>query len=135
MKKNLLHGATAGLLSGIACIIYNNVYSQALLVNYSKVVNATGLLITCIAGCTVASLGYYYLLRIAKNKTETIFNSIFLVLTFASFIGPFAATLPNDTEAPELFIGLTIPMHLFPIIFWLATKPLFNQKAFDYDQQ
>jgi drug/metabolite transporter (DMT)-like permease len=133
MKKNLIHGVIAGMLAGIACIIYNNTYSQALVVDYSKVVNIGGLIISCVLGCLLASVGYIYLPKIIKNKVEPIFNVIFVVLTFASFVGPFAATLPTNIDAPELFIGLTIPMHLFPIIFWLAIKPFFKDiKKEDY---
>jgi uncharacterized membrane protein len=126
MKNNLLHGLLAGLMAGIASMVYNNIYCKALVLDYAKVVNNMGLITSCVIGCLLAAVGNYYFSKFVKNKSEIWFNIIFAALTFASFVGPFATTLPNTIEAPELFIGLTIPMHLFPILFWLVTKPLFN---------
>jgi len=49
----------------------------------------------------------------------------FLILSFASFYSPFAVMLPMNVQSSELFPGLTIPMHLMPVLFWIAMKPFF----------
>jgi len=38
----------------------------------------------------------------------------------------FGFELPLDIEQPELFPGLSAALHLFPVLFWLATKSLFK---------
>ena len=55
-------------------------------------------------------------------------NFVFAILTFASILGPFATKLPLDVEMPELFPGLTVPMHFFPALAWFTLKPLFIKK-------
>ena len=59
------------------------------------------------------------------NKGEIIFNLSFSILSFASIIIPIAAKLPLDVQNPELFPGLTVPMHFFPALGWYTLKPIF----------
>ncbi len=125
MKQVLFHGLTAGLLAGAASAVYNGAYSAALLTDFARVVNIVGMFGACIFGCIAASLGYHFLRKLKLKYTEVLFNIVFLVITFASFYPSFAMDLPVDIESPELFVGLVIPMHLFPVLFWLAAKPLF----------
>ncbi len=128
MKTTFFHGMLAGILAGIASVVYSQVYCQALLLNFSKVVNASGMIGASIFGCVLASLGYHFFSKFVRRNVNTWFNIIFLILTFASCIGIFSAELPMDIESPEMFIGLTMPMHLFPFMFWLAVKPLFEKR-------
>lgn len=126
MKRVFYHGIVSGALAAIAAIVYNYAYSQALAVNFSRIVNNISIAGVNIAGCLIASLGYYIIgLKVTKH-TDVVFNIVFMVLTFASCAGPFAAQLPTSIQSPELFIGLTIPMHFFPQLFWLVSKPLFE---------
>lgn len=124
MKKALILGLSSGILSGIAAVVYNHFYSEALVVDFSAIAKTPALLGSSIFGCVLASLGYFFFTKVVKNNPDPLFNAIFLILSFASFAGPFSAPLPLDTESPELFVGLTIPMHLFPPLFWMALKPL-----------
>ena len=126
MKQVLFHGLTAGLLAAAASVVYNSAYSTAMVADFSKVVNVAGIFGACIFSCVAASLGYHFLRKLNFGYTDVLFNIIFLVITFASFYAPFAMSLPVDIESPELLVGLVIPMHLFPVLFWLATKPLFS---------
>lgn len=126
MKTHFFHGLVAGVLSGLAAYVYNTAYSAALLVDFSAVMNTPSILGSSIFGCVLASLGYYFFSKWVQLGRDVWFNAIFLVLTFATFVGSFAANLPEDLESPELFPGLSIPMHLFPMLFWLAVKPLFR---------
>lgn len=125
MKQTLYHGAVSGMLAGLAASIYNEAYSQAMLVDFSSVFTWINVLAVCVFSCMLASIGYYFFGKWIKKETDAWFNAILLIISFASFIMPFAGELPMEIESPELFPGLTLPMHLFPILFWLATKPLF----------
>ncbi|MFM2267855.1 MAG: hypothetical protein RL757_1296 [Bacteroidota bacterium] len=127
MKKVFLHGITAGILAGVASLVYNYAYTAAFLVDFSKVINPVSMLGSSIFGCVLAALGYHFLSKWLPSNVDIWFNIIFLVLTFGSLIGSFAANLPVEIETPELFAGLSVPMHLFPALFWLATKPLFKK--------
>lgn len=126
MKSHFLHGLVAGVLAGLAAYVYNTIYREALLVDFSAVLNTPAILGSSIFGSVLASLGYYFFSKWVRRGTDAWFNAIFLMLTFATFVGSFAANLPEDVESPELFPGLSVPMHLFPMLFWLAVKPLFK---------
>ncbi len=125
MKKLLLHGLVAGLLSASAAMLYNYFYKTAQMVDFSKVISIPGILGFNLAGCLLASVGYYYFSRAVQRNTDAWFNMIFIVISFASFIPVFLFNLPLDISSPEMFAGLAIPMHLFPIVFWLGSKPAF----------
>ncbi len=128
MKKVFIHGTVAGVTSATVAIIYNISYSNALFVDFSKVVNPVSITSANIFGCLLASLGYYFFAKKVTRHTDVWFNIIFLLLSFASFASPFATHLPLDIQSPELFPGLAIPMHIFPVLLWIATKPLFDYK-------
>ena len=124
-KKIFFWGITAGVLSSIACIIYNRIYFFATEADFSKVVNIGSIAGTCIGGCLLAALGYWAMQKWLKAKGEIIFNFVFSILSFASVMGPISATLPLDISFPELFPGLAVPMHFFPALAWYTVRPLF----------
>ncbi len=125
MKKTFVHSLLAGVFAGIAAAVYTYAYCEAMLTDFSKVLALPALLGASIFGCVLAGLGYHILYRKWGRKVDLPFNVSFLILSFVSFLGPFTTTLPLDVAFPELFPGATIPMHLFPALFWLALKPGF----------
>ena len=125
LKRLLLLGVVSGILAGIASLIYQKVYSTSLGVDFSKIAKPVGIVISCVVGCLIAALGYWLLNKWLKNKTEIVFNFLFVILSFATIVGAFAAKLPLDTTSPELFPGLVRPMHFFPALAWLTLRPLF----------
>jgi hypothetical protein len=129
MKTTFFHGITAGILTGLAACAYNYAYSSALLVDFSKIINPVSIFGSAIFGCVLASFGYYFISKWLHSKAAIWFNFIFVGLTFASLIGSFAVELPSEVQSPELFAGLSVPMHIFPVLFWLAVKPLFSHVA------
>ena len=125
MKKTFFHGITAGILASIAAIIFNYAYTTAMFVDFSSIINVASLIGGCMFGTVAASVGYYFFSKWVKVRTDVWFNIILLLLTFASFVNSFSFQLPLDIESPEMFAGLSVPLHMFPALFWLATKPLF----------
>jgi uncharacterized membrane protein YeaQ/YmgE (transglycosylase-associated protein family) len=125
LKRLLLLGVVSGILAGIASLIYQKVYSTSLGVDFSKIAKPVGIIISCMVGCLIAALGHWLLNKWLKNKTEIVFNFLFVILSFATIVGAFAAKLPLDTTSPELFPGMVIPMHFFPALAWLTLRPLF----------
>jgi len=125
MKKALFHGLLAGLLAASAAILYSIVYSRAMMADFSQIINIPRLLGINLIGCLIASIGYHLFSKMVHRNTDAWFNIIFILITFSTFVPVFLASLPLDIQSPELFVGLAIPIHLFPVLFWLGSKPVF----------
>jgi len=127
-KKLLLLGLVSGVLAGVAALIYQKVYFKANEADFSAIVTPVNVMITCTLANLLASVGYGLLTKWLPKPGEIIFNFVFVILTFASILGPFAVKLPLEVETPELFPGLTVPMHFFPALAWFTLRPLFVKK-------
>lgn len=110
----------------MAALIYNRVYFFITEANFSKVVNPGSLVGANILACMLASLGFWALRKWMPQRGELVFNFAFALLSFASIIIPISINLPLDLQFPELFPGLTIPMHFFPALAWHSFRPFFN---------
>jgi hypothetical protein len=128
-KKRFYQGIAAGALASVAALLYNRIYFFALEANFSKLVNPGSLIAANVLACMLAALGYVLLEKWAKNRAEVMFNILFSVASFGSILLPFAAKLPLDIQNPELFPGLTVPMHFFPALAWHTLAPLFHGKS------
>lgn len=127
-KKLLLLGLVSGVLAGVAALIYQKIYTNSLGAEFPGIVTPMKIVgVTTLAGL-LASVGYGLLTKWLPKPGEIIFNFVFVILTFASILGPFAVKLPLEVEMPELFPGLTVPMHFFPALAWFTIKPLFIKK-------
>ena len=124
-KKNFFHGATAGILSAVACFIYNKIYFFATEADFSKVLNLGSIIGANLLIGLFASGTFGLLSRWSKKRGEIIFNLSFAFLSFASVMIPISISLPLNIKNPELFPGLAVPMHFFPALAWLVIKPLF----------
>ena len=129
LKKLLILGVVSGILAGIVGLIYQKVYASSLGDGFANVAKPVNIMISCLLGCIIAAVGYFLLSKVLKSNTEPVFNLLFTILTFATILGPIAAKLPLETEMPELFPGLAIPMHFFPALAWYTLKPLFAKSV------
>jgi hypothetical protein len=129
LKKLLILGVVSGILAGIVGLIYQKVYASSLGDGFTNVAKPANIMISCLLGCIIAAVGYFLLSKVLKANTEPVFNLLFTILTFATILGPIAAKLPLETEMPELFPGLAIPMHFFPALAWYTLKPLFAKSV------
>lgn len=130
LKKILLLALLAvlvGVLSGVAAIVYQKVYIETVGEGFVNIASVASIFKYTLAGAFVAAIGYLLLSLVLKGKTDMVFNLLFVVLTFASILGPIGAKLPLEQEMPELFPGLAVPMHFFPALGWFALKPLFGK--------
>ncbi|MBS1566161.1 MAG: hypothetical protein JST39_17390 [Bacteroidetes bacterium] len=127
-KRLLFLGLLAGILAGAASLVYQHVYLSSLGADFSRLVRPAGVFASSILGCLLASIGYWLFDKWLKQKGEIVFNLLFTILSIASILAPFAAKLPLDVETPELFPGLVVPMHFFPVLGWYTLKPLFVRK-------
>ena len=127
-KRLLLLGVVSGVLAGVAALIYQKVYFKANEADFSAIVKPVNIMLVCIVAGLLASVGYALLTKWLPKAGEIIFNFVFVILTFASIVGPIGFILPLTYEQPELFPGLTVPMHFFPALAWFTIKPLFIKK-------
>ncbi len=77
----------------------------------------------------IAGVINWALIKKLPRRGEIIFNFLFTIASFASVTWSFAKTLPVDIQMPELFPGLTVPMHFFPALAWFTVRPLFLKET------
>lgn len=130
LVKYSIFALLSGLIAGLASYIYGSVFQEALLVDYSEVINPLAIFLSCIVGTVLATLGYALLKRIFPKAGESIFGILFALISFMSIIGVFAAKLPDsdDESFYYLIYGFAIPMHFFPFMIWFSLKPIFLAK-------
>lgn len=127
MKKNLIHGTLAGVLSAIASVIYLNVYQNLNFVDFSLIINAGSIIGASIIGCLIMAFGYFLLKLFNIPNFKGTLNILIFTLTILSIFGPLMMNLPLELDFPELFPALTIPMHLFPALIFFGLEPFFNK--------
>lgn len=125
-KQTFTMGIAGSLLSSLASLIYLNIYTEAFVVDFSKIAGTASIIASCIIGCLLLALGYKFAIQWKGTKTIPWLNIAFSILSFASIIGVLGFNLPLETESPELFPGMVIPMHFFPILSILTIFPFFK---------
>lgn len=128
-KRLLFLSVVSGILAAIASLIYQQVYTSSLGAEYPTIVGTAKIFAACIIGNIVAGIGYFFLLKWLKANTDIVFNLLFVILSFATILSPFAVKLPLDVEFPELLPGLLVPMHFFPVLAWLTLRPIFLRSS------
>ncbi len=127
-KNHLLHGLTAGILSGVACYVFYILLKDEFMYDFSEIISTMNLFGACIFGCLLASLGYYASLKVLPTKYgEIVFNLVFSILIFASLVSPMLHKLPLDFDEylTVIFPTYAMTMHFFPALIWYTVKPLF----------
>jgi hypothetical protein len=130
MKKSLIHGIIAGILTAVAGIVYQRVYEEALFLDFSSVINPGSVTGASIFGCMLMAVGYGLLEHFKRPNLKGWLNVLITVLSFLSILGPLGVTLPLDVEFPEMFPGLAIPMHFFPAMIFFGLYPFFKNSIF-----
>lgn len=127
-KKALAIGALSTALSALACIVYAKIYNEAFMVDFSAVAGNVNFVAASAFGCFMMAIGYRLAYIWRKEALFGWLNIVYALLSFVSIIGIFGFNLPLDIKFPEMFPGLVIPMHFFPIIGFLTVQPFFATK-------
>ena len=130
-KQTFIMGIAGSLLSSLASIIYLNIYKEALMVDFSKVAGIQNIIAACSIGCLLMAVGYMVFIKWKGVKVIGWLNIVFSIFSFASIAGVMGFNLPLDTESPELFPGMIIPMHFFPVLSMLTIFPFFKLNKHD----
>lgn len=129
MKRHLIHGLVAGVLSALAGIIYLVIYEYFTMVDFNTLINEGAIAGSSIFGTMLMAVGYGLLDKINKNKFIGVLNVLIMLLSFLSILGPISMTLPLEFEFPELLPGLAIPMHFFPAMIFFGLEPFFRKRV------
>ena len=124
-KRIFFWGLTAGIMAATAALIFKRIHEFATYTDFSKVVSTPVLIALNVGICLIAAVVYWGLTKWLNRTGEVIFNFLFAVVSFASITWSLAVTLPLEIQMPELFPGLTVPMHFFPALAWFTLRPLF----------
>lgn len=124
-KTSLWYGLTAGLLATICNYVYNYIYVEFALVDFSAIINLGSIAGTSFVSCLLGAFLFMFLERKWKFKALVIFNIITVFLAFVSAFGPLMMQLPYEIEAPELFPALAVPMHFITPLLLIAARPIF----------
>ena len=126
MSKLFTHGLMAGVFASTLSISYYFLYQNLLFLDFSGVLNIGSMIGACVIGCFLMAGAYWILNKLGKPKLKAVVNILFVLLSFASILGPISVSLPLDIDFPELFPGLAIPMHFFPVLAFLSLSPLYK---------
>lgn len=121
-------GSTSTILSVAACAVYNRIYSEAFYVNFEKVIGLFDIMAACAIGCFLMATAYMAIIKWKGEQLTGWLNILFSVFSFISIIGVLGYNLPLDIEFPEMFPGLVIPMHFFPVLSFLTIYPFYRLK-------
>ncbi len=137
-KKALILGISSGILAGIAGVIFEKVYATAFYTDFSTTTATFGgsisvtanpmtIMLASVFSGVLASIFFTLFVKWFKSKGDAIFGLSFVIVSFASIILPISATLPLDLDeyTTLLFPSFAMTLHFFPVIAWLALKPLF----------
>jgi len=127
-KTVLIRGLVAAIASSLACIVWDKIYYFAMMTDFSAIINYGSIIGANIFAGVLMAIGYFVITKYVKKNGVLVFNILLATLSIASFYGPLSTSLPLDIMAPELFLGLAAPMHLFPALAWLTLQPLFEKK-------
>jgi hypothetical protein len=130
-KQTFIMGIAGSLLSSLAGIIYLNIYKESLVVDFSKIIGTSNIIAACTIGCLLMAVSYKLAIQWKGSKTIGLLNIAFSIISFASIVGVLGFNLPLDTESPELFPGMVIPTHFFPILSILTILPFFKLNNHD----
>ena len=128
-KQLLSHGILSGVLASIGGIIYFELYQYLMLTAFNAVINWGSIIGASTLGCLLMTLGYWVLKKFNRERLIGWLNVMIAMLSFASIILAINTALPLDIEFPELFPGLTVPMHFFPALAFFAIYPFFQSES------
>lgn len=127
-KQTFVLGTIGTVLSAMACIIFSKIYSEAFYVDFSAIVGSANFISASAIGCFLMVLGYKYAIQLKGVNSIGWLNILYSVLSFASIAGVLGFNLPLDIESPEMFPGMVIPMHFFPVLSILTIHPFIKNK-------
>ena len=129
-NKEVGLAVASAALSIFVCFIYYKIYTKAFYVDFSLVMPAISIIVACILASGLMTLGYVLVRKWKGEKFIGWLNLIYTAISFATIMVVLTVKLPLDLEFPELFPGLAIPMHFFPVLSFQAIIPFFKSNSY-----
>ncbi|MBC9933072.1 hypothetical protein [Chitinophaga qingshengii] len=120
-------GIATGIIAAACSVGYAAFYQSAFGVDFSRVAPVPAIISANMIGAVLIML-VCWLLERWKGRVPRSFGISLVVLSLLSAGIPFMTSLPLNVPSPELFPGLTAPMHLLPALIWLALQPWWNDE-------
>lgn len=124
-KQAFRWGVTSTALASVASICYVLIYQLAFYVDFSQVFGYTQIIGANALACLLMTTGYKLVIARKGGSAAGWLNILYGALSFVSIAGPLGYSLPLDVEAPEMFPGMVIPLHFFPLLSLLTVYPFF----------
>ncbi len=128
MKNVFLVGLLTSIFSSIINLGYLELYNNALGNYFDKILNTPSVIGFSTFSSMLYTVGYILIFKLSKEKLAGILNILYVILVCVSVVITFSLSLPLDIEAPELFVGLVVPIMIFPAFLFLALQPFLNKK-------
>jgi len=128
IKKALIYGIVAGLLAAFANIIFNYIYTELTLVDFSVVINIKTILAASMITCLFGAFAIVFFEGIWPKGGLIAINIIVVIVAFASLYMPLTVQLPLDGQSPALFYGLALPMHFITPLILLGVHAIFRNQ-------
>jgi hypothetical protein len=127
-KKPLLHGLTAGLLSGLASYVYITLLKDEFMYDFSSIIQPVNVFGASMFISILASMLLAIASKLLPKSGEVIFNVIFGLGVFVSLLGPMLFKLPLDFDEylTVIFPTYAMVLHFFPPLIWFVLKPFFK---------
>ena len=130
-KRIFFWGLTAGILSAVASIIYQQIHEYASYTEFRRILSIPMIIAVNLIGAMLAAFTFWACHKVFRKNAEFIFNLLLALGTIASIFYPIIFfKLPLDIPAPEMFPVLAVPMHFMPAMAWFTLRPLFAKKPF-----
>lgn len=120
----------AGLVAAVALVLSLSwywIYSNAFLVDFSEVIPISAVVAATVFGTTLLCTVWFFAGKSGKRVAGWL-NVLILAVSFLSILPCFMVTLPLGVKHTELFPGMVVPMHFFPVMAFWALLPFFESK-------
>lgn len=131
LKSRIIHPLVAGIFAACVTIVFGMAYEKATAIEDAQLdslreaIPMLHLFIAPVAGCLLASLGYYLLQKIGPKWGSFLFYFLFAAVSIITSFGIFSVYNLHE-EIQYTIYGYAMPMHYFPFLSWVAFKPLFS---------
>ena len=120
---------TAGLVAGLLAVLLNNFYSYLYTAftgfRLPELIHIGTVTLASFFSCLLAAIFYFVLAQYTKFP-KAAFMTVGGIFMLVSLLGPLTATLPDGSQVPSGFAGLTMPMHLITGICAIIVIPVFS---------
>lgn len=131
IKHSLPGFIKAGIQTGALLAVINTVWylfsTELLFIQAPGNINIGSVVLICFVVTLLASVSFYFVFTRIK-KPVLVYRGVVFILALVSLFVAFGGTMTKDTQLPDRFHVLTLPMHVFAGIITAYFLPKFLKK-------